>query len=85
MTSLSDSRGRSAKPVLETVDSGAENRPAMKARQPGEILFHDAGSTGWGRKRDLRCYKGAKSELDFRHLHGKFFDPAVDPDPDSAA
>jgi hypothetical protein len=63
----------------------AKNRPDMKARQPGEILLHDAGSTGWGRIRRLEDYKGTTSETSFAHLHNRFFDPAVDPDPNEAA
>jgi hypothetical protein len=85
MTRWSDGKGRSDKPVLNLEDTGAENRPAMKPRQPGEILFADAGQTGWGRIRNLGDYKGTKSESNFAHLHNQFFDPAVDPDPDAAA
>jgi hypothetical protein len=39
------------------------------------VLFHNTGSTGWGRRRNLGDYKGNKKEGDFSHLHDKFADP----------
>jgi len=68
---------REPKPVLDGEEHKA-NRPDMKPRVPGDILFHDAGPTGWGRIRRLGDYKGTKSEANFADQHGKFFDPAVD-------
>jgi hypothetical protein len=55
----------------------AANRPDLILRDLG-ILFHDTGSTWWGRKRDLRGHKKGKSEHNFADQHDKFFDPAVD-------
>jgi hypothetical protein len=49
-----------------------KNRPDIKDDRPKGVLFSTEGSTGWGRRRDLGNYKGAKSEKDFRHLHDKF-------------
>jgi len=64
-------------PVLDDEEHKA-NRPDMTPRVPGNILFHDAGPTGWGRIRRLGDYKGTRSESNFDHLNDKFFDPAVD-------
>jgi hypothetical protein len=55
----------------------AANRPDSRRRDEG-VLFHDTGSTGWGRKRDLRGHKKGKSEHNFADQHDRFFDPAVD-------
>jgi hypothetical protein len=43
---------------------GSKNRPPIKPRKAG-ILFHDTGSTGWGRIRKLGDYKGSRSEKNF--------------------
>jgi hypothetical protein len=50
----------------------AQNRPDIRDDIPQGVLFSEVGQTGWGRRRDLGNYKGAKSEKDFRHLHDKF-------------
>ena len=84
MTNLFGDLGPKPVSHLARGSQSRANRPDMVPRVPGDILFHDAGPTGWGRKRDLGDYKGTKSEVDFRHLHGQFFDPTVDPDPDAA-
>jgi hypothetical protein len=56
----------------------AQNRPDLMPRDEG-VLFHDTGSTGWGRRRDLGDYKGNKKEGDFSHLHDKFWGEGDDP------
>jgi hypothetical protein len=56
----------------------AQNRPDIRPRDEG-VLFHDTGSTGWGRRRDLGDYKGSKKEGDFSHLHDKFWSEGDDP------
>jgi hypothetical protein len=50
----------------------AQNRPDIKDDRPKGVLFSTAGQTGWRRRRDLRGYKGHKSEQNFSHLHDKF-------------
>jgi hypothetical protein len=40
------------------------NRPDLVSRPLGS-LFHDTGSTGWGRIRNLGAYKGTRSEKNF--------------------
>jgi hypothetical protein len=50
------------------------NRPDLVSRPLGS-LFHDTGSTGWGRKRALGDYKGDKTEKNFDHLNDKFVGP----------
>ena len=55
----------------------AQNRPDLIRRDEG-VLFHNTGSTGWGRKRDHGDYKGSRSEHNFADQHDRFFDPAVD-------
>ena len=50
----------------------AQNRPDLIRRDQG-VLFHNTGSTGWGRRRDHGDYKGDKKEGDFSHLHEKFW------------
>jgi hypothetical protein len=52
----------------------AGNRPDVIRRDEG-VLFHNTGSTGWGRIRRLGDYKGNRKEGDFSHLHNKFADP----------
>jgi len=37
------------------------------------------GSTWWRRRRDLRYYKGNKSEKNFDHLNEKFWGEGDDP------
>jgi hypothetical protein len=49
----------------------AGNRPDVIRRDEG-VLFHNTGSTGWGRIRRLGDYKGTMKEGDFSHLHDKF-------------
>jgi hypothetical protein len=48
------------------------NRPDIRPRDE-EVLFHDTGPTGWGRRRDLGDYKGKKSEHNFADQHDKFY------------
>jgi hypothetical protein len=50
----------------------AQNRPDRRRRDEG-VLFHNTGSTGWRRRRNLGDYKGNKKEGDFSHLHEKFW------------
>jgi hypothetical protein len=50
----------------------AQNRPDLIPRDKS-VLFHDTGSTGWRRRRNLGDYKGNKKEGDFSHLHEKFW------------
>jgi hypothetical protein len=50
----------------------AQNRPDIRRRDEG-VLFHNTGSSGWNRRRDLGDYKGNKKECDFSHLHEKFW------------
>ena len=55
----------------------AQNRPDLIRRDEG-VLFHNTGSTGWGRRRSHGDYKGSRSEHNFADQHDRFFDPAVD-------
>jgi hypothetical protein len=55
----------------------AQNRPDIRPRDEG-VLFHDTGSTGWGRKRDLGDYKAGRSEHNFADQHDRFADPGDD-------
>jgi hypothetical protein len=54
-----------------------KNRPDLKPRDKGGILLHDAGPTGWGRRRDVSKPQGV-SEHNFQDQHDRFFDPTVD-------
>jgi hypothetical protein len=66
---------KSIRDVLTAETKGvvrAQNRPDIRDDIPQGVLFSEVGQTGWGRRRDLGNYKGAKSEKDFRHLHDKF-------------
>ena len=65
-------KGQGPKPVVGVEPAEKTNRPDMEPRRKGEVLFHDAGPTGWGRIRRLGDYKGNRSEEDFRHLHDQF-------------
>ena len=47
------------------------NRPDIRPRDEG-VLFHETGSTGWGRRRNHGDYKGNRSEQNFEHLHNLF-------------
>jgi hypothetical protein len=49
----------------------AQNRPDLIRRDEG-VLFHNTGSTGWRRRRELGDYKGNRSEQNFEHLHNLF-------------
>jgi hypothetical protein len=49
----------------------AQNRPDIRLRDEG-VLFHNTGSTGWRRRRELGDYKGNRSEQNFEHLHNLF-------------
>jgi hypothetical protein len=51
----------------------AQNRPDLIRRDEG-VLFHNTGSTGWGRIRRLGDYEGNKSERNFNHLNHKFWE-----------
>jgi len=73
MTKLTGGQG--PKPVKGGDNHPRANRPDMRPRVPGNILFHDAGPTGWGRIRRLGDYKGTRSEANFAHLHDKFVGP----------
>jgi hypothetical protein len=53
------------------------NRPDLRPRPRGAILFADVGATGWGRKRTLPNYKGNRSEKNFEHLHNRFTEEEV--------
>jgi hypothetical protein len=55
----------------------AQNRPDIRPRDEG-VLFHNTGSSGWNRRRDLGDYKAGRSEHNFADQHDRFFDPAVD-------
>ena len=50
----------------------SKNRPDISMQIPKGVMFHETGSTGWGRIRRLSGYKGNKKEGDFSHLHAKF-------------
>jgi hypothetical protein len=50
----------------------SKNRPDMSMQIPKGVMFHETGSTGWGRIRRLGDYRGNKKEGDFSHLHDKF-------------
>jgi hypothetical protein len=47
------------------------NRPDIRPRNQG-VLFHNTGSTGWRRRRNLGDYKQGRSEHDFRDQHNLF-------------
>ena len=49
-----------------------KQRPELVDKLPRRTLFSTAGQTGWRRRRDLRGYKGNKTEGDFSRLHDKF-------------
>jgi hypothetical protein len=49
----------------------AQNRPDLIRRDEG-VLFHNTGSSGLNRRRDLGDYKGTRSEHDFRDQHDRF-------------
>ena len=72
MTKLTGGQGPKPVSFLGGGSQEAKNRPAMRPRVPGNILFHDAGPTGWDRIRQLGDYKGTKSESNFEHLHNQF-------------
>ena len=55
----------------------AQNRPDLIRRDEG-VLFHNTGSTGWGRRRNHGDYKAGRSEHNLADQHDRFFDPAVD-------
>jgi hypothetical protein len=78
MKGLTGDQGPKPAGFLSGGPQAGSNRPDMRPRVPGNILFHDAGPTGWGRIRQLGDYKGEKSESNFADQHDKFFDPAVD-------
>ena len=59
--------------------SKKKNRPDMRDLIPKAVMFHEAGSTGWRRRRNLGDYKGNKKEGDFSHLHEKFWTEGDDP------
>jgi hypothetical protein len=59
--------------------SKKKNRPDMRDLIPKGVMFHETGSTGWGRIRRLGDYKGNKKEGDFSHLHEKFWGEGDDP------
>jgi hypothetical protein len=52
-----------------------KQHPELVDRRPQGVLFSTAGQTGWRRRRDLRYYKGSKTEGDFHHLHDRFVGP----------
>ena len=54
----------------------AANRPDIRPRDEG-VLFHDTGSTWWGRRRQLGGYKQGRSEHDFRDQHKRFTEEQV--------
>jgi hypothetical protein len=58
--------------------SKKKNRPDMRDLIPKGVMFHETGSTGWGRKKDLGDYKDNRSEHNFADQYDRFFDPAVD-------
>jgi len=49
----------------------AQNRPDLIRRDEG-VLFHNAGPTGWGRRRDHGDYKAGRSEHNFADQHDRF-------------
>jgi hypothetical protein len=51
-----------------------KNRPDMRDLIPRGVMFHETGSTGWRRRRNLGDYKGNKSEKNFDHLNEKFWE-----------
>ena len=59
--------------------SKKKNRPDMRDLIPRSVMFHETGSTGWRRRRNLGDYKGNKKEGDFSHLHEKFWTEGDDP------
>ena len=56
-----------------------KQRPERVDERPQGVLFSTAGQTGWRRRRDLRGYKGNKSEQNFNHLNDKFWSEGDDP------
>jgi hypothetical protein len=58
--------------------TNSTQRPAMIPLAKTTYLFHDVGSTGWGKIRNIHKHKGDKVEGNFGHLHSKFYDEAVD-------
>ena len=60
------------RPGVQDVRLKSKNRPERVDKRPQGVLFSTAGQTGWRRRRDLRGYKGNKTEGDFSHLHDKF-------------
>jgi hypothetical protein len=49
----------------------AQNRPDIRRRDEG-VLFHNTGSSGWNRRRDLGDYLKGRSEHNFRDQHDRF-------------
>jgi hypothetical protein len=41
-------------------------------RRDQGVLFHNTGSTGWGRRRDHGDYKAGRSEHNFADQHDRF-------------
>jgi hypothetical protein len=66
------------RPGVQDVRLKSKNRPESVDKRPRWALFSTQGSTGWRRRRDLRGYKGNKTEGDFSHLHDKFWGPGDD-------
>jgi hypothetical protein len=51
--------------------ASAGNGPDLIRRDEG-VLFHNTGSSGWNRRRDLGDYMRGRSEHDFRDQHDRF-------------
>jgi hypothetical protein len=67
------------RPDIKDVRPKSKNRPQLVDKRPQGVLFSTAGQTGWRRRRDLRGYKGNKSEQNFNHLNDKFWSDGDDP------
>ncbi len=66
-------------PGVKDVRTKSKNRPEYVDKRPQGVLFSTAGQTGWRRRRDLRGYKGNKSETSFNHLNHKFWGEGDEP------
>jgi hypothetical protein len=56
-----------------------KNRPEVVDVRPKEVMFGEAGQTGWKRRRDLYNHKAGRKEGDFSDQHHKFWSEGDDP------
>jgi hypothetical protein len=57
---------------MSEINEHQGNRPDIKDERPKGAMFHEQGSTGFDRVRNIHDHKGEKSEKDFHHLYTKF-------------